>query len=775
MPSPSPNRLQPGVPYPLGASWDGLGINFAIFSANAVQVELCLFSSNGRRELERLLLPECTDEVWHGYLPQAAAGTVYGYRVHGPYDPVHGHRFNPHKLLLDPYARALTGPLRWSDALFGYRLNSPRADLAIDRRDNAPMMPKAIVVDESFHWGDDRPPAVPWDRTVIYEAHLRGLSMQRTDLQPNARGTFAALCDPKFIDHLLKLGVTTVELLPVHAFLQDRFLVSRELRNYWGYSTLNFFAPEPGYLSSNELNEIKVAVRRLHAAGLEVVLDVVFNHTCEGNELGPTLSWRGLDNASYYRLMPGDERYYINDTGCGNTLNLSHPRVLQMVMDSLRYWVEAYHVDGFRFDLGSTLGREGNGFDPGSGFFDAILQDPVLSRVKLISEPWDLGPGGYQLGQHPPRFAEWNDKFRDTVRRFWRGDAGQRPELAARLTGSADLFDRRQRKPWASVNFITAHDGFTLADLVSYGNKHNEANGEESRDGTDDNASANWSADGSVEGPTDDAELLALRHRVARALMSTLVLSQGTPMLTAGDEWLRTQHGNNNAYCQDNALSWLDWTAAGIADSNGARPGSGHRPGDESANDGKTIADHEAAVIMQAFVRRLLALRQRVAACTEPRFVHGQQQPLPGIPDIAWFGADGEPLTPDAWADTEGRTLAMRRAVTVATPSATQTTRADVADSATVQVSLMLLNSSGDDVMFCLPAPLQHWRILLDSSRPDFPETDLAPQAGADSEGNTRHENGGDRQEVLVPARALVLLLAAPTDRATGTEHEIRP
>lgn len=697
---PTDPTLLPGKPYPLGATWDGLGINFAVFSANATRVELCLFSSNGRKELARLPLPECTDEVWHGYLPEAPLGTMYGYRVHGPYEPYHGHRFNAAKLLLDPYARKLSGPVRWGDALFGYRLQSPRADLSLDRRDSAPMVPKAIVVDESFHWGDDRPPAVPWERTVIYEVHLRGLSMLRDDLMPHERGTFAALSDPRFIEHLHHLGVTTLELLPVHAFLQDRFLMERGLRNYWGYSTLSYFAPEPAYLSTGELNEIKVAIRRLHAAGIEVILDVVYNHTCEGNELGPTLSWRGLDNASYYRLLPGDERHYINDTGCGNTLNLSHPRVLQMVLDSLRYWVECYHVDGFRFDLSSTLGREGNGYDPGAGFFDAVLQDPVLSRVKLISEPWDLGPGGYQVGNHPPGFAEWNDKFRDTARRYWRGDAGQRNDLAARLTGSADLFDRRHRKPWASINFITAHDGFTLADLVSYAAKHNEANGEDNRDGTDDNASANWSADGSVEGPTDDPVIQATRVRVARALMATLLLSQGTPMLTAGDEWLRSQHGNNNAYCQDNPLSWLHW--------------------DE--------AESEAGRAMTECVRRLLGLRRRLAIFAVRKFLHGRHQFAPGLTDIAWFGTDGAALTPEQWSNPEARTLALRRATTTA--------------DGRVEVTLLLLNAGAEDVEFRLPEPALSWSRLFDSAEPEAPEAPLE----------------GDAQ--TVPAHALVLLAA---------------
>ncbi|MBP0619566.1 glycogen debranching protein GlgX [Cupriavidus consociatus] len=736
MTRPFADRLLPGKPYPLGAHWDGLGVNFAVFSAHASRIDLCLFSENGRKELTRLPLPECTDEIWHGYLPNAALGTLYGYRAHGPYDPSHGHRFNPHKLLLDPYARQLSGPVRWADVLFGYRLQSARGDLTPDRRDSAQSMPKAVVIDESFHWGDDRPPGVPWPATVIYEAHVRGLSMLRDDLLPNLRGSFASLCDPRFIDHLVQMGITTVELLPVHAILQDRFLLERGLRNYWGYNTMAYFAPEPAYLGTGQLQECKVAIRRLHAAGIEVILDVVYNHTCEGNELGPTVSWRGLDNASYYRLMPHDGRHYINDTGCGNTLNLSHPRVLQMVMDSLRYWVECYHVDGFRFDLGSTLGREGNGFDQGSGFFDALMQDPALSRVKLISEPWDLGPGGYQLGNHPPGFAEWNDKFRDTVRRFWRGDAGKRGELAARLAASADLFDRRHRRPWASVNFITAHDGFTLADLVSYGSKHNEANGEDNRDGTDDNASANWSPDGSIEGPTDDPEILERRSRVAQALMATLLLAQGTPMLTAGDEWGRTQHGNNNAYCQDNEISWPDWKQAQTP---GAQP-------------------------LQHMVRRLLALRRRLHALTGDRFAHGRHEPARGIADIAWFDTDGNPPTPEEWADPEIRTLALRRAAPPPQPERPQLgslpeEEVEGDEARAVQVTLLLLNAGEADASFLLPEPRLAWTLLFDSSRPEATEAELAGDPVSESQ--------------VVPGHSLVLL-AAPA-RSRESPHQESP
>jgi glycogen operon protein len=662
------------MPYPLGATSDGLGVNFAVFSANATRIDLCIFDSRGRKEVRRMPLPECTDEVWHGYLPDAAPGLVYGFRAYGPYDPKHGHRFNPHKLLLDPYARELLGPLRWSDALFGYRVGHARADLVPDRRDSAPAMPKSVVTDSAFNWGDSRPAPTPWEHTVIYEAHVRGLSMRRDDLRPHLRGTVAALSNPRFIDHLHKLGVTAIELLPVQAFLQDKFLVERGLNNYWGYSTLSYFAPEPAYLSQGGPNDFRMAIRRLQAAGIEVILDVVYNHTCEGNELGPTLSWRGLDNASYYRLIPGEERYYINDTGCGNTVNLSHPRVLQMVLDSLRHWATAYRVDGFRFDLGVTLGREGTGFDPGSGFFDAILQDPVLSRLKLISEPWDIGPDGYQLGQHPPGFSEWNDKYRDTVRRFWRGDPSQRGELAERIAGSSDLFDRRHRRPSASINFVAAHDGFTTRDVVSYNEKHNEANREDNRDGHNENCSNNWG----VEGPTDDPEILQVRARVQRALIATVLLSYGTPMLLAGDEFGNSQAGNNNAYCQDNQVSWLDWEQA----------------------------DAPEGVALTRFVARVAACRRHHASLRSTRYMNAHQEVAPGVPGVTWFDVDGHPMTEGAWNDPQGRALGLRRAA--ATPDG-------------LDVTLTLMNGSGGDVVFALPRDMA-WRMLVDSTRPDAPE-----------------------------------------------------
>ncbi|CAJ5299537.1 glycogen debranching protein GlgX [Burkholderia pseudomallei] len=673
MPTPTPDRLEPGRSYPLGAHWDGLGVNFAVFSAHARRVQLCLFDPTGRREIARLDLPECTDEIWHGYLPDAHPGTVYAFRADGAYEPQHGHRFNPHKLLLDPYARKLVGQFRWSDALFGYRLHSSRADLSIDRRDSAPAMPKCVVVDEAVDWSTDRRPCVPWRDTVIYEAHVRGVSMRRAELRAPERGTFAALACPAFIDHLLALGVTSVELLPVHAFMHARALVNLGLCNYWGYDTAAFFAPEPSYLATRRLDEMRIAIRQLHAAGIEVLLDVVYNHTCEGNQLGPTICWRGLDNASYYRLAPDDPRRHIDETGCGNTLDLSHPRVLQMVMDSLRYWSNAFNVDGFRFDLCATLGREAAGFDPGAGFFDALRQDPVLATRKLIAEPWDVGPGGYQLGRHPAGFAEWNDRFRDTVRRFWRGDAGMRPELAARLAGSADLFNHHGRRTWSTVNFVAAHDGFTLADLVSYAAKHNDANGEDNRDGRDDNCSANWGA----EGPTEDRQVRAVRARVARSLLTTLFAALGTPMLLGGDEFGRTQQGNNNAYCQDNELSWFDWSAA------------------ESA-DGRTMIH---------FVGRLAALRRAYPVLSEPRYPSGERDGAPGLHEIDWFDERGDALTVPAWHDRERRALTMRR---VGNGRAGRP-----------EALLLMLNASSDAIVFHAPPPSLVYSILLDSAAPD--------------------------------------------------------
>jgi glycogen operon protein len=673
------SQLTRGVPYPLGATWDGLGVNFAVFSANAEHIDLCLFDPSGRRQITQMTLPECTNEVWHGYLPNARTGLIYGYRAFGPYAPQQGQRFNPHKLLLDPYARRIAGPLRWSDALFGYRVNSPRADLSFDRRDSAPGMLKSVVADDMFDWGDDHPPDVPWSRTVIYEAHVRGLTAMREDIRANERGTFAALADQNVIDHLRRLGVTAVELLPIHAFVQDRRLVERGLRNYWGYNTIGFFTVEPRYLSEGTRNEMRVAVRRLHAAGIEVILDVVYNHTAEGSELGPTLSFRGLDNSSYYRLVQDNLRHCINDTGTGNTLNLSHPRVLQMVMDSLRYWVTSFHVDGFRFDLGVTLGRESHGFDPGAGFFDALRQDPILTRVKLISEPWDLGLGGYQLGHHPPGFAEWNDRFRDSTRRFWRGDAGERPEFAARLAGSGDLFDRHARRPWASINYVAAHDGFTLADVASYAKRHNEANGENGNDGHGENYSANWG----VEGPTEDPNILTARRRVQRAMLTTVMFAHGTPMLLAGDEFGRSQHGNNNAYCQDNEISWLNWQLA-------------------ASSEGQELTK---------YVARLIAIRQEHAALRSRHFLHGRREPAPGIFDIGWFDEQGDMVPEDSWKNPEHRLLVLRRATGN--------------EGGSVSILSLLLNPMSEDRIFRLPDPVRPGYVLIDSARPDEPKREV--------------------------------------------------
>jgi len=655
---------------PLGAHWDGHGTNFAVFAEHAEGIELCLFDSTGQQEVRRVALSECTDGAWHGYLANVAPGQRYGYRAHGPYRPEHGHRYNPNKLLLDPYARCVVGSLRWSDALFGYRISSPREDLSYDRRDSASSMPKGVVTSERFDWGEDRRPQIPWSESVIYETHLRGLTMRLEDVPVHLRGTAAALGHECTIAHLRRLGITALELLPVFASIQDRALCERKLANYWGYNTLSFFAPEPRYLADGDPAELKGAIKALHAAGIEVLLDVAYNHTCEGSERGPTLSLRGLDNAVYYWLQTANARYCVNDTGCGNTVNFSHRRVIQLALDSLRHWVDEYHVDGFRFDLGVTLGREQNGFDPGAGFFDALLQDPALSRVKLISEPWDLGPGGYQLGHQPPGVAEWNDSFRDDVRRFWRGDSGLRGALAARLQGSADLFDHQRRRPWASINFVTAHDGFTLQDLVSYDQKHNEANGEENQDGSNDNHSKNWG----VEGPTDDAQVLERRERVKRAMLATLLFSHGTPMLLGGDEFGRTQSGNNNAFCQDSELSWYDWT----------------------------LARSSVGRAQQAFVARLTSLRRELSTLRCDYFQHGLIEPLPQVRDIEWFDENGDTMRLEDWQYWEGRLLCVRRARRL--------------DDRRAELCLLLANNTPDELPFQLPQPLVPWLRRIDTA-----------------------------------------------------------
>jgi glycogen operon protein len=619
------SRIREGSPHPIGAVWDQAGTNFAVFSAHAAKVELCIFDDDGRQELQRIALPEYTDQVWHGYLPDIVPGTPYGYRVHGPYEPKDGHRFNPNKLLLDPYAQAHLGHLNWHPALFGYNAESGD-DLTFDERDSAPYTPKCTVVDEAFDWtgGRDRH-RVPWDNTIAYELHVRGYTMLHPCVPPQLRGTYEGLATREVLQYIKSLGVTTVELMPIHTFIVDGHLLERGMTYYWGYNSIGFFAPDPRYAANprDSLREFKEMVARFHDAGLEVILDVVYNHTAEGNERGPTLSFRGIDNASYYRLQQ-DRRYYINDTGTGNTVNLSHPRILQMVMDSLRYWVQQTHVDGFRFDLGTILAREPNGFDNRSGFLKACSQDPVLGGVKLIAEPWDCGPGGYQVGGFPPGWAEWNDKFRDNVRDFWRGCLPANL-LADRLCASATVFHHQGRRPWSSINFVTAHDGFTLQDVVSYNEKHNESNGDGNRDGAGHNLSWNCG----VEGDTDDEEVLALRERQMRNLLSILLLSQGTPMILAGDEFARTQKGNNNAYCQDNEISWVDWV----------------------------LREKHASLV--DFVRMLCGLRHRYPILRRNLFLNGEYIEELGVRDVTWINPDGTQMTGEDWHNPATRCFGM--------------------------------------------------------------------------------------------------------------------
>jgi isoamylase len=617
-------RVLAGSNVPLGASWDGTGTNFALFSAHAEKVELCLFDARGRREIERIELPEFTHQVWHGYLPDVRPGQLYGYRLHGPYEPGAGHRFNPNKLLLDPYALQHRGNLRWHDALFGYRIGHDRADLSFNRRDSAFVMPKCVVVDPAHTWGGDFRPNVPWGRTIVYEAHVGGMTMGHDALDPQLRGTFEGLADPRVIDHLVKLGVTAIELQPIQAFYDEGHLESKGLVNWWGYNTLGFFAPAPRFLTpEGNLHEFKLMVRRLHEAEIEVILDVVYNHTAEGSELGPTLSFRGIDNASYYTLAD-DPRYYFDTTGCGNSLNLRNSRVLQMVMDSLRYWVEECHVDGFRFDLATTLGRDRDTYSEHAIFLEAVRQDPVLAAVKLIAEPWDTGPNGYQVGNFPPGWAEWNDQYRDNVRAYWKGDAGTLRSVASNILGSAETFGHAGRRPWASVNFVTAHDGFTLMDLVSYNDKHNEANGEDNRDGHSHNLSWNCGA----EGPTDDPGIIALRDRQRRNLIATALLSQGTPMILMGDERGRSQGGNNNSYCQPGEMNWMNW------------------------------APEDRDLDFENFVRGLIEIRRSRGLFLAERYLHAG-------PDVRrnrfarWLRPDGAGMESDDWNFDDARAVGL--------------------------------------------------------------------------------------------------------------------
>jgi isoamylase len=673
------SRVKEGSAEAHGAIWDGKGTNFTLFSTHATQVEICLFDPQGKTELERVALPEYTDTIWHGYIPDVHPGSVYGLRVHGPYAPHEGHRFNPNKLLLDPYARGHTGELKWGPECFGYTIGAEDEDLSFDERDSAPFMPKCVVVDSNFDWhGQPRSRGLPWDNTIIYEAHVKGFTKRHPAVPPNLQGTYAGMGTKEVIEYVKSLGITAIELLPVHTFINDSHLLELGLNNYWGYNSIGFFAPDPRYASAPEqcLREFKEMVARFHDAGLEVLMDVVYNHTAEGNERGPTLSFKGIDNASYYRLLP-DKRYYINDTGTGNTLNLSHPSVIEMVTDSLRYWVNELHVDGFRFDLGTILAREPDGFDNQSGFLKACHQDPVLRTVKLIAEPWDVGPGGYQVGKFPPGWAEWNDRYRDTMRDFWRGKAAA-GDVAKSLSASADVFDHLGRRPWSCVNFVTAHDGFTLNDVVTYNDKHNDANGENNQDGSSDNRSWNCG----VEGLSDDPAITALRERQKRNLLATLLLSQGTPMVLAGDEFGRTQQGNNNAYCQDNEISWINWTF-----------------------------DERGASLVE-FTKQLCALRHKYPILRRNRFLTGEYDEELEVKDVTWMNASGVEMQQSDWNDARmlcfGMLIDGRARPTGLRQRGTEATL------------LIALNAHHDIVKFVLPTAAGEgtWKLLLDTNLP---------------------------------------------------------
>ncbi|HEY7530578.1 MAG TPA: glycogen debranching protein GlgX [Gemmatimonadota bacterium] len=678
-------RSWPGGPYPLGATWDGEGVNFALFSENAAGVELCLFDAPDGSETERIPLRERTNMVWHVYLPDVRPGQLYGWRVHGPYEPERGHRFNPAKLLLDPYAKAISGEVRWDDALFAYRIGDPAQDLAIDERDSAPFLPRSVVIDSAFTWGDDRHPRTPWNRTVIYECHVRGMTIRHPSVPEPLRGTYLGLASEPVIEHLQRLGVTAVELLPVHQSVPERELVERGLTNYWGYNTIGFFAPDVRYATGGrgrQVHEFKSMVKTFHRAGIEVILDVVYNHTGEGNQLGPSLFLRGIDNASYYRLDPDDPRWYVDFTGCGNSLNMLHPRTLQLMMDSLRYWVSEMHVDGFRFDLAPALARELVEVDRLGRFFAIVQQDPLLSEVKLIAEPWDLGPGGYQVGNFPQGWVEWNGRYRDTVRRFWRGDEGQIPELASRLSGSSDLYASRDT-PHASINFVTCHDGFSLHDLVTYERKHNEANGEGNLDGADDNASSNWG----VEGETDALPIVRLRERMKRNFLATLAFSQGVPMISHGDEMGRTQGGNNNAYCQDNAISWVDWDL------------------DARRRD------------VLAFTRRVFAVRRRSPVLRRRGFFSGRPL-VEGVKDVTWLRPDGLEMAQADWSTARNHVIGMliHGQATDEVDERGRPIRGDTL--------LLLMNASGRSRLFRLP-PMDApgvWREVVNTAKPGIRE-----------------------------------------------------
>lgn len=675
-------QIWPGKPYPQGATWDGAGVNFALFSEHATAVDLCLFDGpDGNLEGHRIRLTEQTDHVWHAYLPEIRPGQRYGYRVSGPYAPDEGYRFNPAKLLLDPYAKAIAGTVQWSDALFGYTVGHPKADLARDDRDSASGIPKSVVIDPAFSWGDDRPPSIPWHRTLIYELHIKGFTARHPDVPDELRGTYAGLSCPPVLDYMKSLGVTALEFMPIHQFVADKHLVDRGLTNYWGYNSIGFFAPDVRYASGGILGqqvaEFKTLVKTLHREGIEVILDVVYNHTAEGSHLGPTLCFRGIDNVAYYRLSAENPRYYMDYTGCGNSLNMLHPRTLQLIMDSLRYWVTEMHVDGFRFDLAATLARELHAVNRLGAFFDIIHQDPILSQVKLIAEPWDVGPGGYQVGNFPVLWAEWNAEYRDTVRRFWKSDGGQVATLAYRLTGSSDLYEHSGRRPYASINFVTAHDGFTLRDLVSYNTKHNAANGEDNRDGHNHNLSWNCG----VEGETADPAILALRARQQRNFLATLLLSQGVPMLLAGDESGRTQQGNNNAYCQDNELSWIDWNL------------------DQPRRE------------LLAFTRFVIQLFHQHPVLRQPNFFQGRRIRGSEARDLVWFRPDGREMSDADWDNGQARSLSLRLAGDAIGEVDPRGQR--IVD----DTLLILLNAHYERLHFVLPAHRRsvRWEVVLDT------------------------------------------------------------
>ena len=676
-----------GKPYPLGATWDGTGVNFAVYSEHATRVDLCLYDARGRRETDRIRLPEQTAFVWHGYISGLQPGQLYGFRVHGPWEPARGLRFNPAKLLTDPYAQAIVGRVDWAKPIYPYRFGGDNADLNIDRRDSASGMPKCVVVNPYFDWEHDRPPRIPISDSIIYEVHVRGFTKLNQQIPPDLRGTYAGLASPPALRYLKHLGVTAVELMPVHQLVHDKVLVDRGLRNYWGYNTLNYFSPESEYSSTGDLGsqvpEFKAMVKALHRENIEVILDVVYNHTAEGNQLGPMLSFRGIDNPTYYKLVPDNPRYYMDYTGTGNSLNVRHPQVLKLIMDSLRYWVTEMHVDGFRFDLAATLARELHDVDRLSAFFDIIHQDPIISQVKLIAEPWDVGSGGYQVGNFPVLWAEWNGKYRDTVRRYWRGDEGQLSDLGYRLTGSSDLYQNDGRRPYASINFVTAHDGFTLQDLVSYNEKHNEANGENNQDGANDNNSWNMG----VEGPTDNPEIIAARERQKRNLLATLFLSQGVPMLCGGDELGRTQHGNNNAYCQDNEISWYDWKL------------------------------DERRLSLLDFTRKLIEFRRAHPNLRRRKFFQDREVYHPSSRDIAWYRNDGNEMTQDEW------NTGWMRSMAVLLNGNTLGEVDSMGDPIQDNTYLVMLNSYGENVTYTLPqSPLNRgWKLMMNTHDLDDP------------------------------------------------------